>query len=382
MSALWCARGHTAWVLLFLLLLFVGGAQSCDSNRDWDRDPHCIPACDGKACGPDGCGATCGECDSSHGFFCNTDSVCEHRRGSSVDTVWEIGVPNFDSAVLSNLTISFLSNMTINGHDINWVKILMIPTESVDTRPPSGQFVLIGPVFELLGEDEAGLDVTGSLSQPVGVKADLDLTLVVSGAEVLLMQYDSTEHTWREATQTCTPPAASFFSEETGHLETVVCSSSIFGIWRKRESTGDSGGGGSSGVTIALGVSIGGGVVLLVGILVGSWLRQRPRPSRGQSSEHLDTSAQVETTDEQDNPSIRSATTLPMVEFEVEDDHPTPSRRPSGAPAVAEMTLEQIAAVLGVDVRHLTREQIALAQSGGLWWREGADLLPVVISPR
>lgn len=34
----------------------------------------CVPACDGKACGDDGCGGTCGECDD--GFGCGTDFNC------------------------------------------------------------------------------------------------------------------------------------------------------------------------------------------------------------------------------------------------------------------------------------------------------------------
>ncbi|MCC7381481.1 MAG: hypothetical protein IT384_06600 [Deltaproteobacteria bacterium] len=30
----------------------------------------CVPACDGKACGPDGCGASCGVCDADRGMEC------------------------------------------------------------------------------------------------------------------------------------------------------------------------------------------------------------------------------------------------------------------------------------------------------------------------
>jgi MYXO-CTERM domain-containing protein len=37
-------------------------------------DCPCIPDCDGKVCGPDGCGGTCGECDE--GFYCSGVGQC------------------------------------------------------------------------------------------------------------------------------------------------------------------------------------------------------------------------------------------------------------------------------------------------------------------
>ncbi len=40
------------------------GSQTCAAAGTWEgcvcQDPHCTPACDGKECGDDGCGGTCG----------------------------------------------------------------------------------------------------------------------------------------------------------------------------------------------------------------------------------------------------------------------------------------------------------------------------------
>ncbi|MGK0359432.1 MAG: hypothetical protein ACI9U2_001734, partial [Bradymonadia bacterium] len=35
----------------------------------------CVPVCDGRSCGPDGCGSVCGDCDD--GQVCNAQGVCE-----------------------------------------------------------------------------------------------------------------------------------------------------------------------------------------------------------------------------------------------------------------------------------------------------------------
>ncbi|MBM4371344.1 MAG: hypothetical protein FJ098_06795, partial [Deltaproteobacteria bacterium] len=72
---------------------FVGATTFCDGanhevcicwtgedEANWclpEGEPcQCIPACDGKDCGPDGCGDTCGECREEQ--VCNLDTgVCE-----------------------------------------------------------------------------------------------------------------------------------------------------------------------------------------------------------------------------------------------------------------------------------------------------------------
>lgn len=38
-------------------------------------EPICVPSCDGRKCGPDGCGDTCGECDGT----CNAAGKCQGR---------------------------------------------------------------------------------------------------------------------------------------------------------------------------------------------------------------------------------------------------------------------------------------------------------------
>ena len=43
----------------------------------------CIPDCDGKECGSDGCGGSCGSCDSD-GVFCNGDEFCVMSQGLCV----------------------------------------------------------------------------------------------------------------------------------------------------------------------------------------------------------------------------------------------------------------------------------------------------------
>ncbi len=54
--------------------LVVDGAAAGDAGSyTLSVDAPCIPACDGKACGPNGCGGTCGEC--SEGTTCE-DTAC------------------------------------------------------------------------------------------------------------------------------------------------------------------------------------------------------------------------------------------------------------------------------------------------------------------
>ncbi|MFT7625773.1 MAG: type II secretory pathway component PulC, partial [Myxococcota bacterium] len=41
------------------------------------KDPDCVPKCDGKVCGADGCEGTCGEC--GDGEKCNAEGQCEQK---------------------------------------------------------------------------------------------------------------------------------------------------------------------------------------------------------------------------------------------------------------------------------------------------------------
>ena len=51
---------------------------------------ECLTACEGKQCGDDGCGGTCGTCDD--GFACNADALCESTAGlnDTCETALEI----------------------------------------------------------------------------------------------------------------------------------------------------------------------------------------------------------------------------------------------------------------------------------------------------
>ena len=55
------------------------GNGTCDEllrcpSFDWDQGDCCIPACEGKACGDDGCGGDCGTCDA--GLTCDAADQC------------------------------------------------------------------------------------------------------------------------------------------------------------------------------------------------------------------------------------------------------------------------------------------------------------------
>jgi len=47
----------------------------CDAGQVCHADACCTPACDGKDCGPDGCGGICGECGDDE--TCSPEGLCE-----------------------------------------------------------------------------------------------------------------------------------------------------------------------------------------------------------------------------------------------------------------------------------------------------------------
>lgn len=61
----------------------VGGSCVCDNGYgNPDGDPFscvCIPQCDGRVCGPDGCGGQCGQCDDNS--TCNDQGLCIDNGG-------------------------------------------------------------------------------------------------------------------------------------------------------------------------------------------------------------------------------------------------------------------------------------------------------------
>jgi len=56
-------------------LYLVGATGQGIANLDWLEVQQCVPNCEGKECGPDRCGGTCGTCEGTD--FCGDASVCE-----------------------------------------------------------------------------------------------------------------------------------------------------------------------------------------------------------------------------------------------------------------------------------------------------------------
>lgn len=55
--------------------------QTCEAGRC--ETPNCVPACEGRQCGTDGCGGECGRCEA--GAVCGADSVCVAAPASCGD---------------------------------------------------------------------------------------------------------------------------------------------------------------------------------------------------------------------------------------------------------------------------------------------------------
>ena len=69
----------------------IANARQEDSNHDGIGDAcepppaGCVPACQGRTCGDDGCGSTCGQC--------RADSICAPERGACVPTGLDLCEP-------------------------------------------------------------------------------------------------------------------------------------------------------------------------------------------------------------------------------------------------------------------------------------------------
>src|SRR5689334_3319540 len=87
----------------WIVWMMCGSAASCGGTVETEEErtpdggsetaaPHCLPACFGRACGPDGCGGTCGGC--TLGQTCTARGQCESlalRQRSCRDTPNERG---------------------------------------------------------------------------------------------------------------------------------------------------------------------------------------------------------------------------------------------------------------------------------------------------
>lgn len=79
-----------------------GGACYEVENLTWDT--ICIPQCEGKICGPDGCGGQCGE----NGEGCGKDLACSADQQSCVE--W-----NCEKITLEDITENDVSNYPLDG---------------------------------------------------------------------------------------------------------------------------------------------------------------------------------------------------------------------------------------------------------------------------
>jgi len=81
----WCGWRRAVATVLLLAAAGLAGCSAADSNgvdvKVADSTAgldtgECVPDCDGKFCGDDGCGGSCGECTADDGNFC-TDTACQ-----------------------------------------------------------------------------------------------------------------------------------------------------------------------------------------------------------------------------------------------------------------------------------------------------------------
>lgn len=70
-----------------------GSCGDCDTSAPFCKDGTCVaectPQCEGRSCGPDGCGGQCGAC--------APDTQCAIARGSCVPEAWTCDPDSFDS---------------------------------------------------------------------------------------------------------------------------------------------------------------------------------------------------------------------------------------------------------------------------------------------
>jgi hypothetical protein len=78
--SMWLSEGQT----YFIVVDGYGNLSSPSGPFTFSLSPACIPACEGKNCGDDGCGGLCGEC--MKGSFCNDQSICEGKPGDTCET--------------------------------------------------------------------------------------------------------------------------------------------------------------------------------------------------------------------------------------------------------------------------------------------------------
>jgi hypothetical protein len=85
---------------LSLLLLLALSPAGCPSSEVEDSDVFtdgtlCKPACEGRECGPDGCGGKCGECLPDSGVACSEEGKCESVFRLEPDArVFELAIPD------------------------------------------------------------------------------------------------------------------------------------------------------------------------------------------------------------------------------------------------------------------------------------------------
>ncbi len=78
--SIWLTEGQT----YFIVVDGYGNLSSPSGLYTFSLAPACIPACEGKNCGDDGCGGVCGEC--AKGNVCNDEGICEGLPGDTCET--------------------------------------------------------------------------------------------------------------------------------------------------------------------------------------------------------------------------------------------------------------------------------------------------------
>jgi uncharacterized protein (TIGR03382 family) len=114
--------------------------DNCEGQGCADYDCGCVPACDGRECGDDGCGGSCGACEGAE--YCtaegrcitppswDSDSCTEHFA-SSFESVWAVKVYTVNGS-----TYALMSGKKDGAYDIyrsDWTGMAWSPPYKVDS---------------------------------------------------------------------------------------------------------------------------------------------------------------------------------------------------------------------------------------------------------
>ena len=81
---------------IFVIVDGYGNISSPAGPYSLSITPACLPQCEGKVCGPDGCGSTCGQCEGA--LQCTPEGTCYDQPGNACSTPFEIDAVPFQTA--------------------------------------------------------------------------------------------------------------------------------------------------------------------------------------------------------------------------------------------------------------------------------------------